>query len=75
MAKTRIKTTPTRMQKEALMASAAVTTSTNIVTEHVFKVSFIFINNNNVQSRLSTCGSSSRTYATRIDEWLDLPTK
>ncbi|XP_046807198.1 integrator complex subunit 6 homolog [Lucilia cuprina] len=37
MAKTRIKTTPTRMQKEALMASAAVTTTTNIVTEHVFK--------------------------------------
>ncbi|XP_065359630.1 uncharacterized protein bip1 [Calliphora vicina] len=37
MAKTRIKTTPTRMQKEALMASAAVTTTTNVVTEHVFK--------------------------------------
>lgn len=40
MAKTRIKTTPTRMQKEALMASAAVTTTTNIVAEHVFKVRF-----------------------------------
>ncbi|XP_059217110.1 serine-rich adhesin for platelets [Stomoxys calcitrans] len=39
MAKTRIKTTPTRMQKEALTASAAVNTSTNsrIVTEHVLK--------------------------------------
>lgn len=38
MAKTRIKTTPTRMQKEALMASAAVTTTTNNVNEHAFKV-------------------------------------
>ncbi|TMW52028.1 hypothetical protein DOY81_002880 [Sarcophaga bullata] len=51
MAKTRIKTTPTRMQKEALMASAAVTTTTNNVTEHVFK------------KRLSVLKSSSVTTA------------
>ncbi|XP_005186682.1 mucin-1 [Musca domestica] len=51
MAKTRIKTTPTRMQKEAQTASAAVNSSSNrIVTEQVLKKRICALNS----SMLST---------------------
>lgn len=43
MAKTRIKTTPTRMQKDALMASAAVATVAQGTTEIAVKVGMTLI--------------------------------
>ncbi|KAI8120849.1 hypothetical protein FF38_13538 [Lucilia cuprina] len=60
MAKTRIKTTPTRMQKEALMASAAVTATTNIVTEHVFKKR-ISVLKNSITAKDSTTLTTTAT--------------
>ncbi|XP_073836295.1 bip1 [Musca autumnalis] len=52
MAKTRIKTTPTRMQKEAQTASAAVNSSSNrIATEHVLKKRICALNNSLLTSK------------------------